>query len=140
MALSDEHIRKAIAKAKPYKLTDGKGLFLLVTPRGSRLWRFKYRFDGKEKQLALGIYPKVSILDARMLRDDARRLLEQGIDPSSVRKAQKQRESAARHAGEGLPSVRINMGGEVEIRKGRDVMRLTSDEAQFVKDILIKIG
>jgi hypothetical protein len=62
----------------------------MVTPSGGRLWHFKYRFDSKEKKLALGTYPEISLADARLRRDEARRQIAQGIDPGAVRKAQKQ--------------------------------------------------
>lgn len=61
MALSDTKIRSAKPEDKAYKLTDGKGLFLLVHPNGSKYWRFRYRFSGKEKMLAFGVYPDVSL-------------------------------------------------------------------------------
>lgn len=89
MALSDAAIRKAKAGAKPTKLSDGGGLFLLLNPNGSRLWRLKYRFAGEEKLLAFGAYPEVSLKDARERRDDARRQLAAGYDPGQARKAQK---------------------------------------------------
>jgi len=71
-------IRRTKATERPCKLFDGGGLFLLVKPNGSRLWRMKYRFAGKEKLLALGAYPEVSLKNARDQRDDARRLLRGG--------------------------------------------------------------
>jgi integrase len=70
------------------KLFDGGGLFLLVTPTGGKLWRFKYRFDGKEKTLYLGTYPEISLADARQRRLDARKLLANGIDPAAAKKEQ----------------------------------------------------
>lgn len=82
MALTDIAIRKAKPRATPYKMSDARGLFLLVQPSGGKLWRLKYRFAGKEKKLALGVYPDVSLSDARKRRDDARVLLAQGKDPS----------------------------------------------------------
>lgn len=85
--LSDVQINKAKPKDKDYKLTDGGGLFLLLTPSGGKLWRLKYRFDGKEKLLALGQYPAVSLADARQRREDARKLLANGQDPAAVKKA-----------------------------------------------------
>ena len=66
---------------------------LLVTPQGGKYFRFKYRFDGKEKLLALGTYPEISLADARQQRDEARRQVAHGIDPGAVRKAQKQAEA-----------------------------------------------
>lgn len=88
MPLTDTAVRNAKLKAKLYKLFDERGLFLLVSPTGGKWWRLKYRFDGKEKLLSLGVYPDVSLKDARELRDEARKRLATGIDPSQHRKAQ----------------------------------------------------
>ena len=89
MALTDVSIRTTKPGAKPAKLFDERGLFLLVTPAGGKWWRLKYRFEGKEKLLALGTYPDVSLKEARERRDAARKLLADGIDPSLNRKAHK---------------------------------------------------
>ncbi|HCM9564355.1 TPA: integrase arm-type DNA-binding domain-containing protein [Enterobacter hormaechei subsp. steigerwaltii] len=89
MALSDVKVRSAKPEAKAYKLTDGDGMVLLVHPNGSKYWRLRYRFGGKEKMLALGKYPEVSLADARARRDEARRLLANGVDPSENKKAVK---------------------------------------------------
>ena len=86
MALSDVKVRSAKPEAKAYKLTDGDGL---VHPNGSKYWRLGYRFGGKEKMLALGKYPEVSLADARARRDEARKLLANGVDPSENKKAVK---------------------------------------------------
>lgn len=87
--LSDVVIRKAKANGKTQRLTDGLGLYLEITPTGSKLWRQKYRFGGKEKRLAHGSYPEVTLAQARVRRDEARRLLASGVDPSAHRKAEK---------------------------------------------------
>ncbi|MEL0587111.1 MAG: integrase arm-type DNA-binding domain-containing protein [Candidatus Thiodiazotropha sp. (ex. Lucinoma kazani)] len=89
MALTDTAVRNAKSKEKDRKLFDGGGLFLLVKPNGARYWRFKYRFHGREKLLALGVYPDVTLKSARDKRDDARKLIADGIDPSKARKAEK---------------------------------------------------
>ncbi|MDZ4164312.1 MAG: integrase arm-type DNA-binding domain-containing protein [Smithellaceae bacterium] len=94
MPLSDAKVRNSKPREKPVKLFDGGGLFLLVTPKGGRLWRMKYRYEGKEKLLALGSYPEISLADARGRRDEARRQIAKGIDPGAVRKAMKQAETA----------------------------------------------
>ena len=88
--LTDTTCKNAKAKDKPYKLADEKGMFLLVNPNGAKYFRLKYRIDGKEKLLALGIYPDTSLKQAREKRDDARQQLADGIDPSDNRKAVKQ--------------------------------------------------
>jgi len=95
MSLSDVAIRKAKPAAKPYKLADGAGLYLLLNPTGSKLWRWKYRVAGKEKLLALGAYPDLSLTAARDACAAARRTLAQGMDPSALRKAAKQAEAEA---------------------------------------------
>jgi integrase len=89
MALTDTAIRSTKPGSKPLKLSDERGLFLLVTPAGGKWWRLKYRFNGKEKLLSLGVYPDTSLKDARTRRDEARKLLAEGVDPSENRKAQK---------------------------------------------------
>lgn len=85
-------IKAAKPKDKPYKLKDEKGLYLLINPKGGKLWRFDFRFQGKRKTLYFGVYPDVSLADARERRDDARKLLAQkpAVDPSEVKKSQKQ--------------------------------------------------
>jgi integrase len=90
MALTDLAVRNAKPCSKPRKLFDSRGLFLMVTPAGGRWWRFKYRFDGKEKLLSLGTYPDVSLKLARDRRDDARTLVAKGIDPAQARRASKE--------------------------------------------------
>ncbi|MFO1352480.1 MAG: tyrosine-type recombinase/integrase [Gammaproteobacteria bacterium] len=85
--LTDTALRKAKARAGAYKLADEKGLYLLVTPNGGRYWRLDYRHAGKRKTLALGVYPDVSLKDARERRDAARKSLANGIDPGIKRKA-----------------------------------------------------
>jgi integrase len=89
MALTDIVVRKAKAQDKPYRLADDKGMYLEVALSGSKYWRWKYRFAGKEKRLALGVYPEVSLAAVREARDGARKLLASGVDPSEARKAQK---------------------------------------------------
>lgn len=89
MPLSDRQIKAAKPREKIYRLTDGHGMYLEITPAGGKYWRMKYRIHGKEKRLAIGVYPDVSLADARAQRDDARRLLAQGIDPSKEKQARK---------------------------------------------------
>lgn len=87
--LSDIKIKNAKPSASNQKIFDGGGLFLLITPTGGKLWRLKYRFGGTEKILTLGTYPQTTLTEARQKRLDARSLLEKGIDPGAVKKAQK---------------------------------------------------
>jgi|HubBroStandDraft_4_1064222.scaffolds.fasta_scaffold34631_3 integrase len=89
MPLSSLAVQNAKARESFYLLTDGNGLHLLVNPNGSRLWRLRYRFGGKQNMLSLGSFPEISLADARAKRDDARKLLANGIDPSRQRKLDK---------------------------------------------------
>ena len=89
MPLSDTKVRAAKAAEKAYRLSDEKGLYLQVEPNGSRYWRMAYRYDGKQKTLSLGVYPDVSLAQARDRRDEARKLLANDTDPGTVKKAQK---------------------------------------------------
>lgn len=104
--LTDIKIRQAKAGNKPTKLTDGNGLYLLVKPSGSKLWRYKYRIAGKENLFAIGEYPTVTLQDARAARDDARELVKKGLHPS--------------HARQEVLSARIN--------EGKATFRAVSDE------------
>ncbi|MEO6967480.1 MAG: Arm DNA-binding domain-containing protein [Rhodanobacteraceae bacterium] len=87
--LTDVRIRQAKAKRNPYKLAAGRGLTLVVMPHGSKYWQVRYRFDGKEKLLSVGVYPEVTMQEARTKCDEARKLLRDGIDPSMQSKTDK---------------------------------------------------
>ncbi|EPY7015148.1 tyrosine-type recombinase/integrase [Klebsiella pneumoniae] len=95
MALTDIKVRTAKPSEKPFKLTDGQGMHLLINPNGSKYWRLQYRFGGKQKVLALGVYPMVSLGEARRKRDEAKKLVSDGIDPSEKKKADKIEQSEA---------------------------------------------
>ncbi|MGK4321675.1 tyrosine-type recombinase/integrase [Citrobacter youngae] len=89
MALTDVKVRNAKPGDKPIKLTDGNGMHLLVQPSGSKYWRLQYRFSGKQKMLALGVYPEVSLSEARRRREEARQLIANNVDPGEKRKTKK---------------------------------------------------
>jgi integrase len=89
MALTDTAVKNAKSDGKTVKMFDERGLYLELSPSGGKWWRLKYRFDNKEKRLSLGVYPDVRLKDARDRRDEARKLLAEGIDPSENRKIQK---------------------------------------------------
>ncbi|EFH9148119.1 TPA: tyrosine-type recombinase/integrase [Escherichia coli] len=95
MALTDIKVRTVKPADKPFKLTDGEGMHLLVNPNGSKYWRLQYRFSGKQKMLALGVYPMVSLAEARKRRDAAKKLVSDGIDPSQKKKDDKIQESGS---------------------------------------------
>lgn len=94
MPLTDRELKTLKPKDKPYKLADEKGLYIEVTPSGSKLWRMKYRFEGKEKRLSIGSYPDVPLKTARLKRDEARSNLASGIDPSAKKQAEKHSNSS----------------------------------------------
>ncbi|QGZ60350.1 Arm DNA-binding domain-containing protein [Paraburkholderia acidisoli] len=112
MSLTEAFIRSTGPIEKPRKLFDSGGLYLLVTPRGSRLWRLKYRFGGKEKSLSLGIYPEVTLGAARRLRDEARALLVAGVNPGEVRSSHRGSAAAslATHSVELIDPPIVKMG------------------------------
>jgi Arm DNA-binding domain len=97
MSLTDTRIRNAKPKTKSYKLSDGGGMYLLVSPDGGRYWRLDYRFAGKRRTLALGVYPTVTLSEARARREEARVSLAKDVDPGTIKKANRR---AAKLAGE----------------------------------------
>ena len=137
--LSESEVRDEKYEDNIYRLFDGGGLYLQITPSGGKWWRFKYRFRKKEKGLSLGTYPTTSLEDARRSRDAAKELLSQDIDPSEIRKQEKARSKAEHLEGQRLPSVRVSIDGKVEIWKGGNTMRLTWDEARFIGNLLTSI-
>ena len=82
-------VKSAVARAAPYKLADGGGLYLLVNPKGAKYWRYKYRYGGIEKVLAFGVFPEVGLQEARKRHQEARAQLREGSDPSQIRRVQK---------------------------------------------------
>lgn len=122
MPLSDTAIRAAKPSEKPVRMFDGGGLYLEISPAGGKLWRLKYRFGGKEKRLALGAYPDVGLKDARERRDEARKLLANGADPGSAKKAQKA--AKAEQAANSYEPI---------CREWLEAKRSTVEEAQYKK-------
>ena len=143
--LSDAACRNAKPTEKQRKLTDDKGLYLLVLPSGGKSWRYAYRFDGKQKALALGQYPAVSLVAARGKRDDARKLLDAGIDPSAEAKSDTFESFARRwhdtNKGQWVPAHAERVLSRIE----RDVFPtlgqrpITQIEAPDVLDVLRKV-
>ncbi|MGC6500720.1 MAG: tyrosine-type recombinase/integrase, partial [Henriciella sp.] len=123
MPLTDSRIRKIRPSAKTAKFADGGGLTLLVTPGGSKLWRLRYRYDGKQKELAFGRYPAVSLARARERREESKILLAQGIDPRAAQiKAEAERLAVTEHtfgeiSDELLAKLRAEGVAEVTLRK-----------------------
>jgi integrase len=126
MSLTELAIRSAKPQAKPYKVYDEKGLFLLVKPNGARLWRFKYAHAGAEKLLSLGAYPDVPLKRARAKRDEARKLVADAIDPSAKRKAEKaaRAESFAAVAQEWLGTKKETLSESTWLRDRDQLVKL----------------
>jgi len=137
--LSETEINSAKHEDRIYRLYDGDGLYLHITPSGGKWWRYKYRFKRKYRNLALGTYPETNLDDARSKRNAAKELLSQGFDPSVIRKQEKARDKAERLEADKIPSVRATFDGKVEIWKGNNTMRLTLDEARFIGVMLTNI-
>ncbi|BBJ22973.1 tyrosine-type recombinase/integrase [Candidatus Nitrotoga sp. AM1P] len=95
MALTELEVKKEKATDKQQKLSDGSGLYLLIHPNGGKYWQMAYRFGGKQKTLSLGVYPEVSLVDARDRREQARKLLANDADPSAIKQATKQEKRKA---------------------------------------------
>lgn len=93
MALTDTKVRSAKPKEKEYSLVDGDGMFLLIHPNGSKYWRFRFRFGGKQHLMAFGVYPETSLADARQKREKARRLVAAGVDPREHKRAVKEEQA-----------------------------------------------
>lgn len=140
-ALTNKIVSDVRPSQKQIKLFDGRGLLLLVAPRGGKWWRFRFRFEGKHQTLALGTYPSVSLARARKLRDEARQLLAQGINPAAVRRADKAREISGELAADKQSKVRVSatIDGTIELWKGRAMLSLTPDEARGVNALLARL-
>ncbi|MBS4430652.1 DUF4102 domain-containing protein [Pectobacterium punjabense] len=95
MALTDTKVRSAKPEEKEYSLVDGDGMFLLIHPNGSKYWRFRFRFGGKQHLMAFGVYPEVSLADARQKREAARKLVAAGIDPREQKRAVQEEQAKA---------------------------------------------
>ena len=95
MKLNERQIKNAIPSEKPFKLNDGKGLYLYINRNGGKLWRFDFSYNGKRKTLSIGKYPTVSLVEARQAAENARRLLVSGQDPSEAKQQEKRERQAA---------------------------------------------
>lgn len=130
MPLTDRAAKAALPKEKTYKLSDEKGMYLEVTPKGRKYWRLKYRYGGKEKRLALGVYPEVTLKEARNKRDDARKQLDNDIDPSAAKQATK---AAQKVSGENsfeavaLEWFKTKMGDKSKSHQDRTLRALQKD-------------
>lgn len=135
MPLNDAKLRNLKPKAKTYKVSDSGGLYIEVTPTGSRLWRLKYRFEGREKRLSFGPYPAVLLADAREARDKAKAMLAKEIDPGAVKQAEKQaRRAIAEHTFEKLADAFLEKGrqeGRAKATQTKNAWLLDMAKADF---------
>jgi len=137
--LSDKEVKAAKQKEKMYKLFDGGGLYLEVPVKQSKRWRIKYRFDGKEKTLSLGTYPNVSLKSARIKREEIKQFLDNGIDPSQMRKEKKEQEVQAQEESENTFQRSATLYIE-HLRPDRDEKYWNSVESAFKRLINPLIG
>ena len=138
MPLTVPAVRNAKPRKTPYKLADEKGLYLRVNPDGSRYWRLKYRFGGKEKLLALGVAGDVTLAEARAARDEAKRKLRAGIDPAAVRKAEKLRQ---KFDGENsFKAVARRWIGQMSVKRKWGTDQADRVETSLVNDVYADIG
>jgi hypothetical protein len=134
--LTDETIRAAKPKDKPYKLTDEKGLYLLISVVGGKLWRFDYRYDGKRKTLAFGKYPDVGLKEARERSDEARKLRAFGMDPGEAIKRKATTLWRERIHETASARFLIDNEGALFIDAGMRRLTLTPDETDELRTFL----
>lgn len=125
--LTDEQVNNAQTKDKPYKLSDGGNLYLLVNPNGAKYWRMDFRIFNTRRTVAFGAYPEVSLSAAREQRDNARNLIAEGIDPVELKREQGKRERAARPK---APLLHLSMNGLGEMVIENKSSRLILSAAQ----------
>jgi len=126
----------APAKSKPYKITIGQGLYLLVNPNGSKLWRFKYRFAGQEKGLAMGSFPAISLEQAIQARDEARAMVKDGTDPGALRKAERAERQTQRARAKAFRLV-MTLDNALTIETPNQILRLTPEQTAAVRAFLL---
>lgn len=141
MRLNDKTIESAKSEAKPYKKSDGGGLYLLVQPNGAKYWRLNYRFAGKRKTLALGVYPDVTLADARDKRDAAKAILKSGNDPAEAKRNAKI-EAARQKETEKLaatpPTFQLSISSNaLTIQTKNNRLALTPEQTEAVRTFLI---
>jgi hypothetical protein len=144
MKLTDEMINTARPGVKPTRLTDGHGLYVLLSPTGGKWWRFKYRFSVKQKQFSLGVYPKVSIAEARAKHTIYRAMLAEGTDPCAyvqAEKAERKAELAAELAAEKARQLArsrfmLDSSGNLSLRLGKRRIVLSAAETADLRSFL----
>lgn len=132
--LDDADIEAAQPRARPYKLTAGRGVFVLVTPAGGKLWRYKFRVHGRETSMSLGTFPAVNVTDAMAARDRVRAQVRAGMNPSGVRKAER---AAALEAADTTFSVALSSAGELSITLHGYRVRLSRHQTDAIRSTLL---
>lgn len=132
--LTEAVVKQAKLAAKPFRLWDGQGLSLLVTSKGGKWWRLKFRLQGKERAMLMGTYPKVSLDDARRLTVETRLLIAQGIDP--VQHRREQRYQAMHGAQPAIFCLALEADGALTLRLHELVMRLSPSQTAAVRALL----
>jgi len=136
MPLTDTEIRRSKPADKPYRLSDANSLFLWVTPAGGKLWRWAYEFEGREKLMSLGKYPIITLAEARERRDDARKMLANGLDPMAKRKQEKTEERSQMEGSfQNIASLWMDHWAE-----GTSPRHVESTQRRMEKDILPALG
>lgn len=131
MALTDEAVRSAKPRDKPYKISDGGGLFILVNTNGSKWWRFRYFFEGKEKLLALGVFPRVGLNAAKAGKLAAQTWLAAGVDPMAIRREEKSSKKQTTHGNDKIPeAVR-----ECLLQISSDLLRLNAAIQKLIGEL-----
>ena len=136
MPLSNARVQSIEPGDKPIKISDEKSMFLLINPNGSKYWRLRYRFNGKEKSLSLGTYPDVCLNEARSKRDEARKLLSQGIDPSENRKATRSMAAAETSTVAARKRFILDSNGALSFALGNRHLSLSTAETKELRTFL----
>ena len=134
--LTDAVIRAAVPRAKVWRLYDSLGLIVDVHPSGGKYWRIKYRVDGREKRLALGVFPDVNVSEARKRRDEVRKMLAAGIDPAVLRKEERLAQRDKQDRREAAIRFTLDSNGALSLRLGKRQMNLTGTETAELRVFL----
>lgn len=136
MPLDDAALQALPPRATPYKVTDGKGLYLSIQPNGKRYWRFRYRWAEKQNTLSCGVFPAVTTVEARARRSEFRVLLEQGINPSEHVKAERINQLIESHREEVATRFMLDSNGTLYVRLGNRRFGLTPAETEQLRTFL----
>lgn len=135
MRLTEEICENANPKERPYKLFDGGSLYIEVRPTGAKYWRLKYRYGGKEKRIALGVYPDISLAEAREKKDLAKQQLKADIDPSAIRKEEKKNRPKPQ-SNQNIFNLSLSNEGVLTIETESRIIHLTATQAETLRAFL----